>query len=364
MAQIVLFLDSLATGGAERVMVTLANSFAKRGHTVSVVLIRPIADYASELDSAVQLVHLNAKRMSLGGIRFTQYLRRCQPSAILSTITRVNGWAIIAHRLSRSHARVVVRETTTPSEKSRHLRTPKQRLEQLFYRYLYPKADAVVVPSKGVYKDIIGKFPQLIYKVRVIYNPVIDENLYLQSQQPVSHPWFEQKADPVTLAVGRLIWDKGFDVLIRAFYQVRKVRNTRLVILGEGEQRGYLESLVQEYGLHEFVWMPGFEPNPFKYMRRADVFVLSSRREGLPNALIQAMACGCPVVSTDCPSGPDEILDGGEYGELVPVDNVEALAEAIIRVLQGNRKHVPKEWLTQFEVECVAEQYLHLLLGE
>lgn len=364
MGHIALFLDSLTAGGSERVIVKLANTFARREHTVSVVIIRPIMDYASELDSAVRLINLQAKRMAVGGLRFAQYIRKHNPHAILSTITRVNSWAIIAHRLSRSPARLVVREASTPSQVARHLRTPKQRLEQLSFRYLYPKADAVVVPSRGVYRDIVCWVPQLEQKLRVIYNPVIDENLYLKSQQPVSHPWFDQKTNPVILAVGRLIWDKGFEVLIKAFQQVRKAWNARLVILGEGEERGRLESLVQEYRLHEFVWMPGFDPNPFKYMRRADVFVLSSRREGLPNALIQAMACGCPAVSTKCPSGPDEILDGSRYGELVPVDDVEALAEAIGRVLQGNRKSVPKEWLTQFEVEHVADQYLKLLIGE
>ncbi|MER3402920.1 MAG: glycosyl transferase [Armatimonadota bacterium] len=363
MGRIALFLDSLTAGGAEQVMVTLANAFAKHGHEVSVVLIRPIHDIAHKLDPPIEVVDLNARRMAIGGVRFAQYLRRHRPDALLSTITRVNGWAVMAHRLSRSSARLILREASTPSRVAKHLHTPKQRLEQLFFCHLYPLADAVVAPSRGVYHDIVTLAPTLSQSVRVIYNPVIDERLYAQSWESIEHSWFAPKPCPIILAVGRLIPDKGFDILIRAFARVCQSWEARLVILGEGEERPALESLSAELSLREFVSMPGFERNPFKYMRRADVFVLSSRREGLPNALIQAMACGCPVVSTNCPSGPEEILDGGKYGTLVPVDSIEALADAIGRVLNGERKIAPPEWLAQFEVKRISEQYLNLLLG-
>ena len=168
----------------------------------------------------------------------------------------------------------------------------------------------------------------------------------------------------MVLAAGRLVALKGFDTLLRAFARVRQQMPARLVILGEGSERSNLERLAAELGVAADVDMPGFDPNPFRYMKRAGVFVLSSRYEGLPNVLIQAMACGCPVVSTDCPNGPAEILDGGRYGPLVPVDDVEALAYAMAQALAGKVAPAPTEWLEQFRVEVVAEQYLRVMLGQ
>jgi glycosyltransferase involved in cell wall biosynthesis len=361
--RIVFFLHSLAGGGAERVMVTLANSFAQRGYAVSVVLIFPYHTYADELYPTVERVDLHAPRLLVGGLRFARYLRDVKPDAILTTLTRVNGWAIVARLLARSKARLVVREASTPTVAFKRLRTRKERLDHQVVRYLYPKADVIVAPSHGVRKDILQIIPQAEPKIQVIYNPVVDEGLRQKSLEPVTHPWFTDLRVPVVLSVGRLIWDKGFDILLRAFAQVRTTKDARLVILGEGEERASLEKLVDTLHLREWVWMPGFEKNPFKYMRRASVFVLPSRREGLPNALIQAMACGCPIVSTNCPSGPEEILDGGRYGHLVPVDDVDALAQAIVQTLQGDRKEVPPHWLDQFATDHISERYLQVLLG-
>ena len=343
-------------------MVTLANAFANRGHEVTMVLIYPRHTYKNELDPKVELVDLNAPRLAVGGLRFARFLRARCPDAVLSTLTRINGWAVIAHRLARSPARLVIREANTPTQEMARKRTRKNQLNQQVIKYLYPKADAVVAPSRGVAQDILRFAPNLSGRIQVIYNPVINEHLYRLCQEPVEHPWFSSKAVPVVLAVGRLVEQKGFDTLIQAFSRIQKVTEAHLVILGEGEKRASLEEMITHLGLSNSVCMLGFQPNPFKYMHRADVFVLSSRHEGLPNVLIQAMACGCPIVSTDCPSGPDEILNGGKFGELVPVDDVEAMAGAILRVLQGNRKSVPEEWLQQFEVERITDQYLRLLL--
>jgi len=344
-------------------MVTLANHLVKRGCSVSIALIFPVHTLLKELNPEVQVVDLHASRVLVGGMRFAQYLRRRKPDAVLSTVTRINGWAVMAHRLARSRARLVLREATTPTVVLKQLATRKERLDYEIIRYLYPLADAIVVPSRGVRHDVLQIAPHLHSQVKVIYNPVIDTQLPLKSLEPVDHPWFAGARLPIVLAVGRLIKDKGFDVLIRAFARVREATEAYLVILGEGEERPILEHLIDQLGLREWVWMPGFEPNPFKYMRRASVFVLSSRREGLPNALIEAMACGCPVVSTNCPSGPEEILDGGKYGELVPVDDVDALAQAILRVLRDGGKKASDEWLQQFTVDCAGDQYAKLLLG-
>ena len=274
--------------------------------------------------------------------------------------------AVLAQRLARTPTRVTLREATTPSMAFQVKETSalKRAISETAMRWLYPRADAVVAVSKGVAQDLLNLMPQLKPKLTVIYNPVIDAAFHAKADAPVEHPWFQPNQPPVILGVGRHHFQKGFDTLLRAFARVRQQMPARLVILGEGPERPNLERLAAELGVAADVDLPGFDPNPFRYMRRAGVFVLSSRYEGLPNVLIQALACGCPVVSTDCPSGPWEILDGGRYGALVPVDDVEAMAQAIVRALSGQVATAPTAWLEQFHVEAVAEQYLRVMLEQ
>ncbi len=179
--------------------------------------------------------------------------------------------------------------------------------------------------------------------------------------QPLDHPWFSPGVAPVVLGVGRLTRQKNFGTLISAFARLRATKPARLIILGEGEERSHLENLVQERGLAGDVELPGFVQNPYAYMHRAAVFVLSSIWEGLPNSLIEALACGCPVVSTDCPGGPAEILDRGKYGHLVLPGDPESMAEAIGKVLNGDKRQPPRSWLAKYEIETVLNEYLAVL---
>ena len=178
-------------------------------------------------------------------------------------------------------------------------------------------------------------------------------------------PEFYDSAPPVLLAAGRFTGQKDYPNMIRAFAKVRAERPARLMILGEGKQRAELEALIAELGVADDVALPGFVDNPFMYMSRASLFVLASKWEGLPGVLIQAMACGCPVVSTDCPSGPREILEGGKYGPLVEVGDVQGLADAILRTLESS---VPSAELkaraADFSLESICDEYLNLLLPE
>ncbi|MEN3001831.1 MAG: glycosyltransferase [Armatimonadota bacterium] len=182
------------------------------------------------------------------------------------------------------------------------------------------------------------------------------------AQQPVEHPWFQDSSMPIVLSVGRLSPQKDFATLIRAIAQVNRHMPCRLIILGKGEQRAELERLVEQLGLQQRVWMPGFDPNPYRYMARATLFVLPSRWEGSPNALVEALACGIPVIATDSPGGAREILEDGRWGILTPVGNPEALAEAILQTLQ---RPVDREALRRraqdFSVDKIANQYLNAL---
>ncbi len=359
--RIALFLVHLRAGGAERVMVTLANSFATRGHAVQVVLSEAEGELLKELNPTIPVVDLGARRMLRALPRLARYLRMERPDALLATLSQPNLVAILARRWARVPTRVIVREASTPTQEYRRAVLLKDRLVPWFIATLYRDADAVIAVSKGVAHALA----QLgVPSPQVIYNPVITPHLLSACEESLNHPWFQLGEPPVVLAVGRLGPEKDYPTLIKAFAQVVQMRPARLVILGEGEQRPALEALARTLGIADQVAMPGFVPNPFPYMRRASVYVLCSIYEGLPNALIQAMACGCPVVSTDCPSGPREILDGGRYGHLVPVGDSQALAEAILEVLSGVHKPVPSEWLQQFTEERVVEQYLHLLAGD
>ena len=359
--RIALFTVSLEVGGAERVLVTLANRFAECGHSVQMVLMKPEGELRKELSPAVQIVDLKTYRIWRTVLPLVRYLRRERPDALLSTLSQPNLVAILARRLARVPTRVVVREANTPTREFGSAVKLKDRLVPALIARAYRHADAVVAVSQGVQADLLRltRLPET--RIPCIYNPVITRKLLQQREEPVDHSWFAAGAPPVVLAVGRLTPQKDFPTLLRAF--ARLPVPARLLILGEGEQRTELERLTRELGVADSVQMPGYEPNPFKYMRRAAVFVLSSRYEGLPNALIQAMACGCPVVATDCPSGPREILADGKYGLLVPVGDVDALADAILQGLQGRIPPTPPEWLQQFEENHIVAQYLRVLEG-
>ena len=197
--------------------------------------------------------------------------------------------------------------------------------------------------------------------IEVIYNPTITPELSQKSQESVDHPWFAPGEPPVVLGVGRLEQQKDFPTLIHAFAKVRQMQTAKLVILGSGREEKKLLSLVNELDLSEDVAMLGFVENPYAYMAKSAIFVLSSVWEGFGNVVAEALAAGAPVVSTNCPSGPAEILDNGKYGELVSVGDSQAMAEAILRVLLGEIKSVDSDWLEQFKLETVAQKYLDVL---
>ena len=251
--------------------------------------------------------------------------------------------AITANELSGATTRVAVSVHTTLSEAVPNVGNLRGRLVRYCVQLFYPLAYAVVAVSQGVAEDLIctTRIPES--KVRVIYNPVVTPELFVRASEPLDHPWFIPGEPPVVLGVGSLRGAKDFATLIRAFALLRKEYPARLIILGEGQERPQLEALVRELGIEEDVILPGFDENPYNYMKQARVFVLSSQREGLPTVLIEAMALGTPVVSTDCPNGPREILEGGKWGTLVPRGNPEELAKAILASPKGFRAR-PQDW--------------------
>jgi glycosyltransferase involved in cell wall biosynthesis len=230
-------------------------------------------------------------------------------------------------------------------------------------RWCYPWADEIVAVSEGAARDLArltGLSPE---RIRVLPNPIVTPELTAMAGGPLGHPWFAPGQPPVILAVGRLAKQKDLPTLISAFASVREQRPARLMILGEGPERARLESLVESVGARDDVALPGFVANPFPYMAKAGVFVLSSAWEGMPGVLIQALACGATVVASDCESGPRELLQGGRFGRLVPVGNVPALAAAIMSTLDRPPHYALHEAISPYTREAAVEQYLHVLQG-
>jgi glycosyltransferase involved in cell wall biosynthesis len=234
-----------------------------------------------------------------------------------------------------------------------------------FIQLLYPKADKVIAISKRVAEDLALTASLRHEHIRTIYNPIMTPGLYALSKHNPDHPWFQEKEPPVILSIGRLTPQKDFPTLFRAFARARKKKRLRLIILGEGDLRAELEELSRELEISEDVAFMGFVDNPYSYAGRASLFVLSSAWEGFGNVVVEALACGCPVVSTDCPGGPAEILGYGKYGTLVPVGDDTAMAEAIINSI--NREHDReglRERAGKFSIEASVNAYMELINGK
>ncbi len=359
--RLAIFLPSFAGGGAEKSMLTLAQGLAGRGHAVDLVVARAEGPYKGAVDQRVRVVDLKVSRVLLSVPRLVRYLRAARPSALLSTLDYANVVALWAHRLARVPTRVIVLEQNTISISSQQSPQWRQRIMPRLLRRFYPWADHIVGNSRGVVDDLMHIMGLPRARIHLIHNPVVTAALREMSKVGPPHPWLAAGQPPFVLAVGRLTPQKDFATLIRAFADVRRSRPVRLMILGEGAHRLELETLVNRLNLESDISLPGFVENPYAYMAHAAAFVLSSRWEGLPTVLIEALSCGTRVIATDCPSGPREILADGEYGPLVPVQNVPALAATITAALNGKTPPPPADSWQPYELDRVVDQYTRIL---
>ncbi|MFB2894712.1 glycosyltransferase [Aerosakkonemataceae cyanobacterium BLCC-F50] len=365
-----LFLDNFKEGGVQRAILNLARGLIELNFEVDIVVYKKTGPFLKQLPEGIKVVDLGNPRLRSSIPTLAKYLQREQPRALIASLHYSTEIAILAKLYSQAHTKVAVCEqgaflalpSVQPSLKNlAYLLGLTPSNPKTLVRFLYPFADKVVGVSNGVCEDLavlIGNNPT---KLHTIYNPVITPELIAKAKEPVEHPWLQPNQIPVILATGRLEAQKDFPTLIQAFAQVRKLKPARLMILGTGSQRPQLEELIRQLNLEADVALPGFVDNPYAYMSKSAVFVLSSIWEGLGNVLIEAMAAGVPVVSTNCKSGPDEILAYGKYGDLVPVGNIQEIAEAILRVLSGQIKSVDSDWLEQFMIKPVARRYLEIL---
>lgn len=364
MRRISIFLPALAGGGAERAMLHLAEGLAERGIKTDLVLAEAKGAYLAKVPSSIRIVDLKSRFPVIVSktLALRRYLRQEQPDVLFSALDILSS-ATWAQRLAGVSTRIVMCVQTNLSHQFRdHQPNTMGKIRPRMVRWFYPWSDQIVAASRGTAEDVAKMTGMPVENIQVIYNPVVTPEVLTKIDEPIDHPWFAAGEPPVLLGVGRLVSQKDFFTLIRAFAKVRQSLPARLMILGEGEDRAKLEALICELDLQAVVALPGFAENPYAYMAQSSVFVLSSIFEGFGNVVAEALAAGTPVVSTDCDSGPAEILDNGKYGRLAPVGDAEALAAAIVQTLQEPRNsEVLRSRSQAFSLDRVTEQYLQVL---
>ena len=361
--RLALLTSHMEDGGAQRAMLKLAGGLAERGYPVDLVLTQARGAFLAEVSPAVRVVDLGAPRVAASVPALVRYLRHERPVAMLSALDYVNIVALWSRRLAGGQTRLVVSERNHLSTAHRHRTRRRDKLMPGLLRRFYPWADAIVAVSKSVADDLTATTGLSRDRIEVIYNPVVTPEVVRMVQEPLDHPWFRPGQPPVVVAVGGLRRQKDFGTMVEAFAQLRRRRPARLLILGEGPERVEIEALVARCGVESDVQMPGFVANPYAYMARGAVFVLSSRWEGLPGVLIEALFCGVPTVSTDCPGGSREILADGRYGRLRPGRRPERAGRALESALSGELARPPRESWRPFEMDTVVDRYTEVLLG-
>ncbi len=362
-ARLLIVRPSLADGGADRVTITLLENLPRERFLLALALNRRTGPYAEDVPDDVEVHVLGAASLWTAWLPLSRLLRTVRPDILLSTCSGMNLPACLASLLTPGRRKLVLSERNVLV---RDQPWPKKLSLLIAKGLLYRRADVITAVSQGVKNDLSARLRLDPRRIRVVYNPVITPEVEELAEAGASHPWIGDGV-PLLLAAGRLVPAKGFDLLLRAVARVRRRQPVRLVILGEGRERPRLEALASELGIADAVDLPGFQKNPFPYMRACTLFVLSSRWEGLPGVLIQAMACGAPVVAADCAAGPSEIINPDRDGELVPVADVDALAAAIARLLADPSKRrsmgeAARRTARRFARDPVLEAYVQALL--
>jgi glycosyltransferase involved in cell wall biosynthesis len=363
---IAIFISFSGRGGVERMVTNLARGLLEAGCRVDMVIARARGEHLEFIPEGVNQIRLGKKHTLSSLPELVRYLKIEKPDALLAAKDRGIKVAVMARRLSGFEGRLVGRIGTTVSEAISGKGPLRKWAWYTGMRLFYPHTDHIVAVSDGVCADIKSITGMPPSRVTTVANPVISDELMEKSREAVNHPWFTDSNEPTILGVGRLTEQKDFTTLIRAFALVRERSACKLVILGEGRQREQLKDLISSLGLNNDVFLPGFEPNPYAWITASSLFVLSSKWEGSPNVLTESLALGTPVVSTDCRSGPKEILQDGKYGKLVAVGDFKGLAEAMVRTLE---QPLPPETLREASanhtVEASSRMYLeHLLSGK
>lgn len=359
--KVALFLPSLRGGGAERVMLNLASGLAKENLSVDLLLAQAEGEYIDQVPDNVKIIDLNSSRILKTLPKLIRYLSKENPESILSALTHANIVLILAKLISTSTTKVVISEHSNLTNGIKYSKNIKERIFPLFIKFTYKFADEIVAVSNGVAEDLKRRIKIKKNDVKVIYNPILEDRVFSQAIMPLNDSISMNR--PFLLSVGRLTEAKDYATLISAFSLIAHQYDGNLLILGEGEEKEKLEQLALKSGLDNRVIFGGFSDNPYKYMKHCDLFVLSSKWEGLPTVLVEALALGANVVSTRCPSGPEEILQDGKLGILTPVGNETKMAENILLGLEYKRHINPEIDLKEYFSSYVVNSYKKIMIG-
>jgi len=364
---VVFFHPYFSDGGVERTNIGLSKELIKHGYHVSFVTINPTGHFMDEIRNVgIEFVVLSAKRTLAAQPELTRWIRRKRKDSDSLVVISCQYYVNLACMLFRPfwgrHIHHILSERNHLDEFGIH-RGFKFSVVKKMVRFLYPYADTIISNSKELacdLSDLTGR------PVKVVYNPTVNERLYRLAEEKITEDWFNADTRPTILAIGRLSVQKDFGTLIQAFAKLHKKHNARLIILGDGPERENLQAISQQLGVVNDLLMPGFVANPYKFLKTANMFVLSSVYEGLPNVLIEALALKTPVISTLCRSGPAEILDDGRYGQLVPVGDDNALCEAMKWVFEcmpeaKKKSEIAQPALKKYSPNSVGEQLVNLL---
>ncbi|MGE0548993.1 MAG: glycosyltransferase [Kofleriaceae bacterium] len=336
--KVLFFRPTLGEGGADRVQLAVLRGLDRARYRASLVLVKKSGPFVEDVPDDVEVIELGSPRLALSVPALVRVLASERPHVVFCTCSASNVIAATAHGFARSDARLVLSERNA-LYRGRSAFHPKQSLEVALKRLLYRRADLVTAVSQGVANELAERTGVPRAKISVVYNPMVDDDLITRAGDPIDHPWFAAGQPPIVLACARLVPQKDYRTLLHAFALVRRRIPCRLWVLGDGPLRAELEQHARDLGIADDVNFAGFDKNPFRFMARAKLLLHASRAEGLPGALIQSMACGTPVVSTDCDFGPREVVTHESNGYLAPVGDAAALASFCMRILTDPGHH-------------------------
>jgi glycosyltransferase involved in cell wall biosynthesis len=359
--KIAVILPTFTTSGVPLAQIRFARALANLGHRVELVVGYIHPEYVFPETPEIRIRHLNIRHARNLLLPLVRYFKAQAPDVVFSAEDQLNAFVLLAAKLSGSKTKVSCSSRVTPFDTYPDKLFHKGTVLKQLMKSVMSRADALTCVSKDMvdqYRTIFNPAPHVC-----VYNIVDDAESRKRMLEPVDEPWLlMDDGVPVLVAAGRLAPWKGFDVLLLAMKELLKTRPARLLILGDGPSRPELEKMIEDNGLQQAVKLPGYVANPLKYYRNADVFVLSSRVEGLPNVLVEAMMCGCTPVSTDCPTGPREVLEGGKYGYLVPMNDPVAMAEAIVKALDFPiAENLLSEAIKPFAEQTVIQRHFDIL---
>lgn len=360
--KIAFFLATSGHSGVDRAMNNLIPALSGRGYAIDLIRVRRHGPWIASQPPGLNIHETNTSHVYSSLFFLKRYLNRHQPAVLYSDKDRANRTAFFANKLSGSRTKTVVSLGTTVSINLTKRSFLERQLQKISIRYIYPLSDSFLVTSKGVADDVQKYIGKSFTNMHIVPRPVISKSIFQSTYEYPHHTWFRDKQKPLILGVGELSYRKDFSTLLQAFSLVREQLDCRLMILGRGNRRDELLALAEKLSVADNVSLPGFVRDPYPYMAHSNLIVSSSRWEGLGFVLIEALALGRPVVSTDCPSGPREILQDGTYGRLVPVGDQTRMARAIIETLQ---QPMSPSFLQQaawpYEIERSTDAYLQAM---